>query len=159
MRSEEMTKWFLDHGANPNARCDLDITPLSTAVQKASLTTIMLLLKHGGDTRKGQLLHVAIERSQLDQLAIIDMLIAFGAGINDRMFENDPPSWLECRLLVAGTPLHKAAEMGSAATAAHLLAIGADIRAVDSIGRTALDIAQSRGDNEVIQVLEKRLSR
>ncbi|KAK3669540.1 hypothetical protein LTR78_010594 [Recurvomyces mirabilis] len=156
VRSEEMTRWLLDHRANPNTRCDLDITPLSVAVQSASLTTIRLLLESGGDTRKGQPLHFAIERDQLDQLAIIDMLIACGAAIDARMFENDPASWLESRLLGAGTSLHKAAELGRTVTVAHLLREGADATVVDSIGRTALDIAEAKRHNEVIKVLNTR---
>jgi ankyrin repeat protein len=55
-----MTIWLLDRGADPNARCDIDYTPLSYAVKYADLPTINFLLRHGGDVRKGQLVHNAI---------------------------------------------------------------------------------------------------
>ena len=154
-----MTRWLLGHHANLNARCDLDLTPLSSAARKASLTTIRLLLQSGGDTRKGQLLHCALERNQLDQLATIDMLLAYGAVIDARVFENDPASWLTESLLGAGTPLHRAAERGRTVLVAHLLTKGADVRVVESVGRTALDIAKAEGYNEVINVFETRTRR
>lgn len=156
VRSEEMTRWSLDHDADPNARCDLDITPFSIAIQKASLTTIKLILQGGGDIRKGQLLHFAIGRTQLDQLAIIDTQIASGAVVNARMFENDPPSWLESRLLGMGTPLHEAAELGHATTVAHLLHYGPDVKMVDSFGRTALDVARAKDFSYVVEILETK---
>lgn len=58
----DMTTWLLDHGADPNARCYIDYTPLSYAVTYADLPTIDLLLRRGGDINKGQLVHNAIYR-------------------------------------------------------------------------------------------------
>ncbi|KAJ6185950.1 hypothetical protein N7519_007251 [Penicillium mononematosum] len=37
---EQMTSWLLDHGANPNKRCEIDCTPLSYAVQLAPISVI-----------------------------------------------------------------------------------------------------------------------
>ncbi|CEJ60620.1 hypothetical protein PMG11_09189 [Penicillium brasilianum] len=50
---EEMTMWLLDHGANPNKRCEIDCTALSYAVQLAPVSIVKLMLSRGGDVRKG----------------------------------------------------------------------------------------------------------
>ena len=155
-QGEETTRWFLNHGSNPNSRCDRDITPLSVAVDKASLSTIRLMLQYGGDTRNGQLLHFAMERAFPDQLVVIDMLISFGAPLNTRMFEDDPRSWLENKYYGLGTPLHKAVDRGNAAAAAHLLWRGASCEKLDTVGRTALDIARGKDDHEIAEMIGSR---
>lgn len=152
--SDELIRWFLDHGADPNVKGDWDITPFSAAVQGGSLSTLHLLLQHGGDTRRGQLLHFAMQRSAPDQLAVIDMLIACGAPINARMFENDPESWLYNRSGGMGTPLHKAAELGNLEVVSYLIERGADCSILDSVGRTALDLAKAEAHDDVTEVLE-----
>jgi hypothetical protein len=55
LRSDEMVRLLLRHGANPNARCwadrsDMDTSPLRIAVERrAGLETLRVLLSHGGD--------------------------------------------------------------------------------------------------------------
>lgn len=88
--SEEITRWFLDHGADPNARGAWDRTPFSIVVAKGSLSAVHLMIQYGGDLRKGQLLHYVLQRNVPDQLALIEFLIACGASVNARMFETDP---------------------------------------------------------------------
>ena len=114
------------------------------------------MLEHGGDTRKGQLLHSAVERESPDQLAVIDMLLAFGAPLDARLFENDPRSWAENKYLGMGTALHEAVDRGNANAAAHLLWRGADCEVLDTTGRTALDLAKANGDHEIVEMIERR---
>lgn len=64
-----MTAWLLDHGADPNRQCVIDLTPLSLAVESSSISVIQLLLSRGGNARKGQALHHVIERDS-DNIAI-----------------------------------------------------------------------------------------
>ncbi|EME80199.1 uncharacterized protein MYCFIDRAFT_177167 [Pseudocercospora fijiensis CIRAD86] len=125
-QSIELTRWLIRHGADPNARCAWDITPLSAAICRGSLSTIKLMLQCGGDTRFGQLLHFAVERGSPDQLAIIDMLLAFGLSVNARMFENCRTSWTYNKPYGMGTALHKAAELGKLDVVTYLLERGAD---------------------------------
>ena len=155
-QSEELVRWFLNHGSDPDSRCDWDITPLSVAVAKASLSTTRLMLSCGGDPRKGQLLHFAMGRTLLDQLAVIDTLISFGVSLDARMFENDPSSWLENHAFGMGTPLHKAAQLGNADAAAYLLWRGANCGMLDSAGRTAVDIAKEKHHYEIAELIENR---
>ncbi|GAB7366157.1 hypothetical protein MBLNU230_g7719t1 [Neophaeotheca triangularis] len=155
-RSEELTRWFLDHGADPNARCDWDLTPLSVAIGEGSLSAIYLMIQYGGDTRKGQLLHFVSERSSPDQLALMDHLIASGASVNARMFETDKQSWLENHAFGMGTSLHKAAEIGKVEVVKYLIGQGSDHCLLDSVGRTAFDLAVARGFTTIARILEER---
>ncbi|KAK0355369.1 hypothetical protein LTR02_006150 [Friedmanniomyces endolithicus] len=54
----DLCRWFLSHGADPNAGCGLDITPLSAAVRYGPLEVIELLFNHGGTIECVQLLHL-----------------------------------------------------------------------------------------------------
>lgn len=152
--SDELTRWFLDHGADPNVRCDWDITPLSVCIRDAPLSTVFLLLRHAGDVRRGQQLRFAIQRTSLDQLAIIDMLLSFGTNINARMYEDDEPSWLENQAFGMGTALHQAVELGNEDVVAILLGRGALPSIQDSAGRTALDIAKEKDWRGIIELIE-----
>ena len=87
-----MTLWLLDHGADPNKQCSIDLTPLSYAVEQASPPTVKLLLDRGGDVHKGQLLHHAVDR-QTDTIEILGMLLERGAPLNSKMYENHYPSF------------------------------------------------------------------
>ena len=147
--------WFLDHGADPNARGDWDITPLSAAVRQAPMSTVRLLLERGGDVQRGQLLLFAMERELPDQLAVVDWLVRLGAPISARQFENDAGSWMENRNFGMGTPLHKAAERGKADIVAYLLEHGADDTINDTLGRTAVELAESGGFDTVVQLLQR----
>ncbi|KAJ8107201.1 hypothetical protein OPT61_g9028 [Boeremia exigua] len=53
--NRKLIDWFLRHGANPNARCDSDYTPMSEAMLSAhigELELVKLLLEAGADPRK-----------------------------------------------------------------------------------------------------------
>lgn len=153
-KSEEMSRWFLQHGSDPNRRSQWDVTPLSIAVQSGSLAAIRLLSEHGADSRNGQLLHFAMWRKSFDQLAIIDMLIAHGCSPNTRMYENDPHSWLYNKTGGMGTVLHKAAESGNRDVASYLLWRGASPQILDSADRSVWQLAKERNHQEILEMIE-----
>lgn len=157
VRSEQLTRWLLDHGADPNARGDWDITPLSAALRNASTTTAFYMMHCGGDIRRGQTLHFAIERDSPDQLAVMDVILAAGASINARLFEDDPASWMENHAFGMGTPLHRAVELDKVAVVAYLLEHGANPHALDTVGRTALDLATTKGNGAIATCLRLRM--
>lgn len=115
------------------------------------------MLQCGGDTRFGQLLHFAVERTSPDQLAIIDMLLAFGLPVNARMFENCRVSWAANNPYGMGTALHRAAELGKLEVATYLLDHGADPELPDSVGRLARDIATIKGHVDVVAMIDQYL--
>ncbi|KNG89120.1 Ankyrin repeat protein [Aspergillus nomiae NRRL 13137] len=137
---EEMTAWLLDHGADPNRRCFIDLTPLSLAVESAPISVIHFMLSRGGNVQQGQLLHHAVERPT-DTIEVLGLLIEKGAPINSAMYD-DYPSWALLFFTGVGTPLHKAAELGKVDVVRYLISQGADQSINDANGRTAIECAR-----------------
>jgi ankyrin repeat protein len=145
---ESLVRWLLDHGADPNARCDWDITPMSRAVSRASLPTIRLLFEHGGSVRHGQLLHFVANRKESDVTGIVDLLLDLGASLHELQYRDDKVSWAENKRLGLGTPLHGAIQLENKDLVFHLLKRGADPMIKDSLGRTAIVLAETVGCEE-----------
>ncbi|KAE8337821.1 hypothetical protein BDV24DRAFT_95187 [Aspergillus arachidicola] len=150
---EEMTAWLLDHGADPNRQCVIDLTPLSLAVESAPISVIHLMLSRGGNVQRGQLLHHAIERRS-DTIEVLGILIEKGAPINSAMYE-DYPSWALFHFMGLGTPLHKAAELGKVDVVRYLISKVASQSIKDAHGRTAIECAHMSNQREVIDALDK----
>ncbi|KAJ5399233.1 hypothetical protein N7465_009722, partial [Penicillium sp. CMV-2018d] len=144
----EMTTWLLDHGADPNRRCNIDCTPLSYAVEHAALPIVSLLLNRGGDVTKGQVLHHAVARDS-DAMEVLKLLIAQGAPINGIMYQNHQPSW-DMYFFMGETPLHKAVFFRKIDVIHYLLREGADLNVKDVRGRTAIQCAGEDIRREII---------
>lgn len=107
---EDITIWFLAHGANPDEGYGLDLTPLSSAVESATFDVIKLLFDKGGSVRRGQLLHHAAYRTYQDQADVLEYLVDKGLKVNDIMYQNRMPNFSMQKNWPLGTPLHRAAE-------------------------------------------------
>lgn len=158
-QSEELLRWFLDHGGSANYRDGWDATPFSIAVSRKSLGSIGLMLQSGADTRLGQSLHFAVHRPSLDRLATMDLLIAFGASLDARWYENHSASWIENKLFGVGTPIHKASELGHLDAVAYLLWRGARWGLLDSRGRTVLDVAREGDCGKIVEIIKDQSTR
>ena len=114
MNVENVVRWFLIQGADPNAASEIcDITPLSCAVQNAPFEVIRLLFQHGGSTAQGQLLNMASDRTDSDSVAILQFLFDRGdTRINDTYLNSRPELDLRGPVKNAA-PLHHAARVGS----------------------------------------------
>lgn len=112
VKNLEMVAWLLDHGADPNRQCSIDLTPLSYAVADAPTHIIQTLLKCGGDVQKGELLQHAIDR-QADVVEVLTLLIQNGAPLDRTMYQNHHWSWRLFLVSGLGTPLHTAANRGN----------------------------------------------
>lgn len=134
-----MTTWLLDHGADPNRRCEIDETPLSFAVERASFPVINLLLDRGGDVTTGQVLHHAVMRES-DSLEVVKLLIARGTDVNAVMYQNHRPS-LERRFYMAETPLHTAIYYDKRDVIHCLISSGADFSIENAKRETAMQFA------------------
>ncbi|KAJ9386285.1 hypothetical protein DTO063F5_3799 [Paecilomyces variotii] len=152
---EELTKWFLDRGANPNAQGSRDCTPLSWAVRDAPLTTIQLLFNHGGTVHHGQLLHHAAQRELPDRVEVFNFLLEQGASesINKIMYQDREGDYLMNMYTGIGTPLQLAAGKGFLDLVKLLIKKGADPLIKDPRGKTALDRAIFGNHTEVIEFL------
>ncbi|KGO77177.1 hypothetical protein PITC_024190 [Penicillium italicum] len=147
----EMTSWFLEHGANPNAQCEVDCTPLSYAVRNAPLNVIELLLNRGGDVQKGQLLQYAVCRDE-ELEEVISLLIDRGAPLNATMYQ-DGPTLMRFFPMSLGTALHIATEQEKANAIHLLIRLGADTDEKDANGNTALECAQKWNKTEMVKLL------
>ena len=127
---EQMTRWFLDHGADPNADRNGE-TSLSVAVRDAPFNTIKLLFDRGGpdSIRKGDLLWYAVHRQLPDYMQVLEYLLAKGATADlNKLASHDRPdlAYYEDMLLGRGTPLHSAARSGRLDVVKLLVSYGAD---------------------------------
>ncbi|PPJ52145.1 hypothetical protein CBER1_10991 [Cercospora berteroae] len=160
-----MTTWLLGKGADPNASCDVECTCLSIAVQTAEHEVIDLLLKSGGDVRRGNLIHYALWRRPID-LDLVYSLAQYGAPCDDVVFQDEKSFQLRGHFLL-GTPLHEVCQGNVVVTSSRdvatvasiLLAHGAnpDKRKLQhgrSAGATAREIAGQRGDYNMLQLFE-----
>lgn len=151
IEDEEMTNWLLDHGADPNQRCYIDLTPLFLAIESAPISIISLMFRRGGDARKGQLLHHAIERRS-GTIEVLKLLLARGVPLDSTAYE-DGPSWTLFHFMGLGTALHKAADLGKVDIVNFLISEGANKGVKDANGRTPIECAQMSNQQEVIKAL------
>lgn len=111
------------------------------------------MLRRGGDVRKGEVIHYAIDR-KADNIMVLDLLIENGADINLPMYKDHYLSQSLYYFMGLGTPLHRAAMLGKVDIVRYLLEKGANLHVKDLNGRTALDCAIMMQHEEVIQVLQ-----
>lgn len=144
-----MTTWLLDRGADANARCDIDNTPLSYAVRYAGLPAIDLLLRRGGDVNIGQLVHNAIYR-EVDTLKVVEVLIDRGASVNSLMYQTHQYS-RNMFPFMRETPLHTAVALKRADVIRYLIHKGASVEIKDCRGQTVLQSADEETRSVIMQ--------
>jgi ankyrin repeat protein len=152
---KDLTKWFLDRGANPNQRCDKyrDCTPLSIAFREADFSTIKLLLNYGASLQQGQVLHYAAMRELDDRLDVLRYLLQEGLPVNDVMYQNCGDEYYFNMYSGIGTPLHYAAARGLLDSVKLLIERGASPQIRDPAGKTALEWAELNGQTTVAEFL------
>lgn len=155
MDDRDLTKWFLDHGADPNKRCRLrDCTPLSYAVHNAPFDIIMLLFEEGGEIHQGQLLHYAAMRNEGNSIQVLSFIYDQDPDFNrsrlNKLLDEDYPEYFMNERTGLCTPLHYASMSGSAEMVCFLKAKGAVSRK-DPYNRTPLGYAIRRGHRDKIE--------
>ncbi|KAJ6016261.1 hypothetical protein N7540_010852 [Penicillium herquei] len=153
IQDRDMISWLLGHGADPNQKCLIDLTPLSRAVHKAPISNIELLFDNGGDATQGQLLFYALNR-EAEVIEVLTLLLKKGAPLNATMYQNHPLSWSLYAFMGLGTVLHKTTELGMVDVIQFLIREGIDLSIKDSNGETVLDCARRLRNVEVIPLLE-----
>lgn len=161
---ESLVSWFLSHGADPNARCQMDITPLSTAAGCAPFPIVQQLLAHcpPGTLFQGQLLHWAARRQSDDANQVVSLILErCQPDVNGVFYNDDPFSYELQKVTGLGTALHEVAKMGQPRVADLLLQTGTDISIRDSCGNTALETAKQYENHAITELLrraEKKLA-
>ena len=74
-RDHDLVAWLLERGADPNAGCEFDLTPMSYAVKSAPLHTIKLLFKNGASAYRGQVLHHSVVRNGPDRPEVVQLVL------------------------------------------------------------------------------------
>ncbi|KAF2491383.1 ankyrin, partial [Lophium mytilinum] len=151
----EMVEWLLNHGADPNARCAWDFTPMSLAIYQAPLELIDYVFSRGGDARCGQLLQWAVIREKPDALDVVRRVVQRGAPINEVKYEREPTVYWEREPFGLGTPLHRAAEFRKRDVVKYLLEQEADPLKLDSKGKTPRFLAEKYDDAELASILKE----
>lgn len=157
----ELVKWFLAHGATPrlNATNFTCRTPLTHAVGCASIEIVKLLVTHGAELDRGNLLHELCESNYPGRLEVLDYLVSQGAPISQIEEVSDVQLFKVTEQFGIGTPLHNAVRHDNLVIAVALLGHRANRTIEDSKGRTPLDWAKQLGVARMIELLEaKRLS-
>jgi len=175
-KSEAGVKFLLEHGADPNIRCEGDNAyPLHFAAEKQLFPIIRLFIEYGADPVGEADYHelgvlgwaTAWEYVEASP-EIVDSLLAHGARHNifsavatgDNQAIRDlisrSPADLERRMDLANRrrrPLHLAVIKKQSKALTTLLELGANMESLDEAGFTALDQAALKGEAEMAQVL------
>ncbi|KAI4206287.1 MAG: hypothetical protein LQ346_001183 [Caloplaca aetnensis] len=151
---EGMTRWLLDHGADPNAEsvingAKMGETPLSISMLYTPFSTVKLLLERGGpeSIKYGHLLWYAVERKLPDRFEVLEYLLTNGAAgdLKRLQYHDRPEAAMQADwFLGRQTPLHGAARNGDLDVVKLFVAWGADPTMPDSKGRLAIDEARKQ---------------
>ncbi|MCJ1244983.1 hypothetical protein MMC30_002184 [Trapelia coarctata] len=154
-------RYLLAHGASPNKLPPLGPTPLEFAVQWNLTSMVDLYLSYGGDLRNSNALHIVTRTSRRGSLEMLGYLLDRGADVNKIEWSHSDSRFntVEARLNNGdgyGTALHLAARDGDEEKLLFLLSRGADRSVHDTLGRTAWEIAEDSGHDDIVAILCNR---
>lgn len=150
-----LAHWLLGRGADPNAPCDIDLTPLSVAVRDASIPVIELLLQHAQHRHNGHLVFYATQRPDVNESTrSIRLLHQWNKPI-DEILHHDRRSYHFRAQFVRGTPLYYACKERRFGVAQTLIELGADpdkacVRYDQIVGPSPREVAAENGWSNLV---------
>lgn len=159
-------RYLLTHGASPNKPSPVGVTPLELAAQLNLPSMVDLYLFYGGDLRNSNALHIVTRYTRPGRMSSVEMmcyLLDRGAEVNKIEWSHSGRdsrfNTTEARLNAGngyGTALHVAARDGNEEKLLLLLSRGADRSIYDTLGRTALEVADNAGNDRIVAILCNR---
>jgi ankyrin repeat protein len=105
---------------------------------------------------RGNLLHWAARRRTDDSVEVLRLILDRGQFDLNGIEGVHSPVWFEgFRLAGLGTPLHVAAKGGNVEMVKELLRRGSDASIRDTLGRTAVEVAEQEGHMSVVQAMRQ----
>ena len=147
-----LVQWHLAHGADPNANLRGETyTALELGAIYASTETLASLLQHDARIQSTSALTLA---AYYGRVKVVAFLLDYGAAIdvipdNDHTYEAKREKGL-------GNALHTAARERKDEVVALLLGRGAGPEVKDSLGKSALELAESHGHSSIVAMLRGR---
>ncbi|CZT19203.1 uncharacterized protein RCC_05049 [Ramularia collo-cygni] len=152
VQNRDLVVGLLELGADPNAGYQYD-TALSRAVLGGTEEVIEILLSHGGNVTRGDVLHWAVER-ETEAHRVVALLLERGAQPNRLRFDGVEPSWSVVGVRRGlGTPLHTAVTLNKPDVVLELLNHGADQNLENTLGRTPRQMAEDLGDDRLLGLM------
>lgn len=155
---ENLVKWFLARGADPNSAPPSWPSPLEKAAWCASLPIIQLLVHHGGRIHPSNVFPSAGRSSRPERLEVMAYFLDLGAAIDDVDYAHDIKIFKMHWMRGFGTALHHAARRGDEEMIIFLLEKGAKQDIKNSKGKTALNLAEEEGHDVVASILRAHQS-
>lgn len=172
LMDEDLVRWLLEHGADPNAPSSMRYSILEIAAYTAATDVVHLLVEHRADTSSSIALHMVVRsssstafqlvarsannrpRSVTECLEIMTCLLDHGVNINQFEpvlgYKTTVPLEYTC---FTGTPLHRAVESGEVEIVKLLLRRGADRDIKGPMGFTPLQAAERKVMLEMVEIL------
>ncbi|KAF2158773.1 hypothetical protein M409DRAFT_71470 [Zasmidium cellare ATCC 36951] len=126
IHDKDFMNWLIDHGADINARYELDLPVLASAIALGDIQVVHLLLEKGADVMHGNLLHSAVERkNQREGAELVDFLARKGVDVNAHRHTNSV-AWKQKAMSFLPTPLYLACDKENIPVVQALLQHGAD---------------------------------
>ncbi len=150
--NEPLVHWFLSQGASPDACAPQNArTPVSSACANAPLHILKLFYAHGASHFDA--LQSAAESPAEGRLEVLKFLLGGGADVNAVKWKHNEEEYTTFALFGLGTALHYAAKGGYVDRVELLLRWGANVDALDSNGRTPLEVAREHARADIVTIL------
>lgn len=155
-----LLRFLLKAGANPNYAQLMHRPAVNFAVHSACSEIVNLLLDYGASVKESNAMAIALDAGRMD---ILRLLVEKG-GMDINIIQKDATYSYEGDNngedpIISGPVLHLASAKGQTDVVRVLLHdFKADTKADDDKGRTALQIAQEHGYQEIVRLLEQEKS-
>ncbi|KAI4117143.1 MAG: hypothetical protein LQ338_007602 [Usnochroma carphineum] len=152
LENEDLTRWFLAHGASPTAPASLLFrTPIMLAAMFAPLSTVKFLCAHA--TSLDDVLQSAAGSDAEGRLEVMGFLLDEGSDMNAITWKHHAFSYHSFEGAGLGTALHYAIIGGYKDKTELLLKRGARFDVPNSMGQTALEVARVYGRDYIHSLL------